>query len=651
MHCAMKGTYMDKKKVAVFATGWSPEILEQYVQGLAQGFENDKIDIYMFLSYAVMHDVKEITAGENNIFELPDLEEFDAAAVFANGMDFEGVFENIIFKCNEANIPVVSSCRQSDSAYFVGSDNTAGAYDLYTHMVEKHNCKKFVFFAGTKDNPDSEARLSVLKRVLEEHDLSIDEKDIIYTDWAPNHITTYFDNKFANNHILPDVYICANDILAVTTCMMLARYDYDVPKDVFVTGYDDEILGELFDPSLATVNQALDMVGVESARLLIDVMNGVKRDKKTMIPSRFVEGCSCGCNNNSIAEDKRSIFCKNQYKESMRNSAYTINLNVLERKVLDGNSYDDLYDNLASYIMEEPMFEGGIWHVILEPSYASSIEKTDTKYKLTGYSKYSDVAISYEHGNVMSDIQFKTKNLLPQVAEYEGKNRFFLFMPLHNLNKNLGYYVLADDIGKVGDFNHLYTYHTRLNTVLEMNRKNLSINSLNSQLIELNAKDALTHVKNRSAYNEAENKLMATLKHKKDYRFGIAMFDINNLKIVNDQFGHEMGDQYIIGACQMICSIFKFSPVFRIGGDEFVVIMTGADYEMRDKLMQDLQDTMQSMANNDEIPLYEKYSVASGLAIYDKEKDNEVADVFNRADEAMYYNKAKMKAKMRMKPR
>jgi GGDEF domain-containing protein len=53
------------------------------------------------------------------------------------------------------------------------------------------------------------------------------------------------------------------------------------------------------------------------------------------------------------------------------------------------------------------------------------------------------------------------------------------------------------------------------------------------------------------------------------------MFDLNDLKHINDRYGHERGDEYIVNCCRLICQVFKHSPVFRIGGDEFVALLRG----------------------------------------------------------------------------
>ena len=111
--------------------------------------------------------------------------------------------------------------------------------------------------------------------------------------------------------------------------------------------------------------------------------------------------------------------------------------------------------------------------------------------------------------------------------------------------------------------------------------------NLKEHVSEINAiahKDPLTHVKNKTAYEEKKEELSKAIESGNAV-FGIVMADINSLKIINDKYGHERGDEYIIGACMLISKIYKHSPVYRIGGDEFVVVLQGEDYENREGLL------------------------------------------------------------------
>lgn len=88
----------------------------------------------------------------------------------------------------------------------------------------------------------------------------------------------------------------------------------------------------------------------------------------------------------------------------------------------------------------------------------------------------------------------------------------------------------------------------------------------------------------------------------------------------------------------MICNTFKHSPVFRIGGDEFAVILKGQDYLSRMELMKHLIQYLDANKHNGMVLL------ASGISDFHHEQDIRVQDVFERADMRMYLNKKQCKA-------
>ena len=149
--------------------------------------------------------------------------------------------------------------------------------------------------------------------------------------------------------------------------------------------------------------------------------------------------------------------------------------------------------------------------------------------------------------------------------------------------------------------------------------------------------DALTGIRNRYAYLEAEAQMDCRIRDHTQPPFAVVILDINDLKKVNDTAGHQAGDQCIRDACRTICEIFKHSPVFRIGGDEFAVIALGRDYECLEDLLAEA-DRYNADARREGGTV-----IACGTARFDAE-DECVASVFERADRNMYENKKNLKA-------
>ncbi|MBQ3379887.1 MAG: amino acid permease [Clostridia bacterium] len=150
-------------------------------------------------------------------------------------------------------------------------------------------------------------------------------------------------------------------------------------------------------------------------------------------------------------------------------------------------------------------------------------------------------------------------------------------------------------------------------------------------------RDPLTGVKSKHAYAESEKKLDMQIETGSIEQFSVVVCDVNGLKYINDTFGHKAGDAYIRSASIMICDVFQHSPVFRVGGDEFVIFLTGRDYNNRHELVSKMNEKAEANITAGDVV------VAVGMSDYIKDKDKNTRDVFERADALMYDRKKKLK--------
>ncbi len=156
--------------------------------------------------------------------------------------------------------------------------------------------------------------------------------------------------------------------------------------------------------------------------------------------------------------------------------------------------------------------------------------------------------------------------------------------------------------------------------------------------------DALTSVRNKGAFDEYIQTLQDKLAQESQIAYGIGVFDCDNLKTINDQSGHDKGNIYLKTASRLICRVFQHSPVFRIGGDEFAVILQNDDFQNREDLIEKfsaMQEEICAAAENQ----WEEVHIAMGIAVYDPENDHSVSDTVRRADKLMYENKREGKKK------
>ena len=170
---------------------------------------------------------------------------------------------------------------------------------------------------------------------------------------------------------------------------------------------------------------------------------------------------------------------------------------------------------------------------------------------------------------------------------------------------------------------------------------NRLIQHLDGYIADLNSlayADALTSVRNKGAYDLFMEQIQKRIDAGEDPAFAVAIFDCDDLKSINDTYGHEKGDVYLKNACHLICRIFTKSPVFRLGGDEFAVILQGEDYLNREKLKKKFVEKSAEICAFAKEP-WERISVAVGIAEYTYAGDKDAHSVAIHADHLMYEDK------------
>lgn len=164
--------------------------------------------------------------------------------------------------------------------------------------------------------------------------------------------------------------------------------------------------------------------------------------------------------------------------------------------------------------------------------------------------------------------------------------------------------------------------------------------------LALAKKDGLTGHSNRTAYDMRINELKLKMNTPKDESFAVIMMDLNDLKYVNDHYGHAAGDQYIRSSCLLVRKIFP-CEIYRFGGDEFAIFLTDKLFEQREELLQKLKEVV-SEGNNLLVPNVEKPSIALGMSVHHAYEEDEMVSILRHADSEMYINKAEIK-KARLK--
>ena len=189
--------------------------------------------------------------------------------------------------------------------------------------------------------------------------------------------------------------------------------------------------------------------------------------------------------------------------------------------------------------------------------------------------------------------------------------------------------------------------YNQIQQLKNMNEEIVKAQQETIKMRELANKDGLTGVRNKASYDQECASINERIANGEKVNFGIAMIDLNYLKITNDEYGHGEGDIALIKLSNIICEVFAHSPVFRVGGDEFTVIVSNLDYKNAEKLIDKFVSKIYSLATNKKLSPAQRTSASIGYSAFDPSHDKCVEDVFKRADEKMYENKRIMKEKIK----
>jgi len=279
---------------------------------------------------------------------------------------------------------------------------------------------------------------------------------------------------------------------------------------------------------------------------------------------------------------------------------------------------------------------------------------------------YVDVAdssyIGYEVNNIYGELEIGKEGYdffgdsienIPLIVHKQDRDKVLEFLNKDNMisrlenrkDYSIDYRILDDgksrftrmSVRKSSDGTHFIIGVEDIDA--EVKRERQHLRELKTEK-ELARRDELTGIKNKTAYRELEESAQGNIDNGIDYlTFALVVCDTNNLKQINDTQGHAAGDEYIKASARLLCDIFVHSPVFRVGGDEFVVFLRGNDYTTRYELMDKLRN---QVLENKRVGA--GVILSAGMSEYKPESDAFVSDVFERADKEMYKDKERLKS-------
>ena len=299
--------------------------------------------------------------------------------------------------------------------------------------------------------------------------------------------------------------------------------------------------------------------------------------------------------------------------------------------------YDELQNEAASLDTIHEMLGSGKWSMDFdEAGVMVQVKWSDEFRRMIGYhgtEDFPDVLESWSDLLHPEDREHVLSEYNETISDYTGQKTYDVEYRLLTKDRGYRWYRAVGKPTRRPDGSPV-TYVGVFIDITEQkeNAQNLTVARRMADI------DSLTGVKNKNAYVQWEIKINNAIDSGEQEPFAVVVCDINDLKKVNDLYGHKEGDACIRKACKKICTVFDHSPVFRIGGDEFVVILSGEDYYNRNKLMEQI-----NAVPGDYSKIKIGDTVSAGMAEYKNNQHLSLLSVLEEADKAMYERKQFLK--------
>ncbi len=565
----MKGL---RKNFAVLTTALDAEVQVRLLKGIGKLAKQQHCNIAVFNYFTGAYEKEKHNLGEVNILNLPDLNLFDGVIVVANVFHLEINQKIIGDLLKKVHVPVVTIGVRIDGCYYVGADNYTAMYQLVEHFIEHHGMRRLHFVTGTDGNTDSEERFRAYRDVLKKYDIPYEEERVTHGDFyiAGGEAAAY---QIMHSQLpFPEAVICANDTMAITLSDILHKKGYSLPTDLAISGYDCTREGRQCTPILTSVRLCTDKQGEAALQLLLDISNGKEVPSEILVPDEPRIGESCGCENLDIYKRYRTQRKTISQESNQRNSIY--HMLLLEKEIMEGESYQHLLHALKNFIVniDPSEFYYCTNQDMNEKIFQASIDRQEnmSPQEQMAYSENVDVQLAYKNGAFFTKEAFPSKQALDQIFTEEQGGKIYIFSPIHYLERNFGYVVFVDSdftVGNVIYVNWLINMGHSMENIRKQQMLYYAVREMDNMYIH----DSLTGVYNRFGMErictELEKEGRQT--HK---LFFLAFIDADELKEINDKFGHEMGDYAIRSIAKILDGSDYPFQVARYGGDEFVVM-------------------------------------------------------------------------------
>ncbi len=563
-----------EKVIAVCIAGSDEYAQTAYIDAICELAQKYKCKILFFTSFSGTCMIEKYYEGEMEIYSLLNYELLSGIIVFAETIKDKNVLESIVKSAKCANVPVITIDHYIDGCYNIVFDCRNAIEKLVQHIVNKHGFQRIELVDDVKEDSDSKKIREIFFHIMQEKGYlvqsSLSNKNCFEFTQKKNMDLLEGKDSLKNKKV-PDVVICTNDMTAITVCRKLQEAGYRVPEDVTVTGFGGLREGMDHIPSLTTVcvdtANAVDCA-FRSLELLFDGGNVLH---EIVLDYKVVYGESCGCAHvNNI--EKRNNLVQSLYNDINIDRYFVNRLMNMTAELSECSSIKEAAEQMTEHL--EMLSVSKCWICIVDNYIEDEELLQDILNKeftgVRGYTEWIECVLYQDGKEYHHGIRFRQKEMLPRMAQELSISGQIVIAPLHVLDRTIGYFAFTYQPNQ-NQFHRMQSFGNSISTLLETLKYKTEQGLLIEKLEMQSLYDSLTGILNRRGFFKQLHKM-----YSESVREGVPVavisVDMDNLKYINDTYGHSEGDEAIVftaKALTKVCGSKMFCS--RIGGDEFMI--------------------------------------------------------------------------------
>ena len=593
---------------------WDLNYLTSLVSGISKRLQNEDISLHIFNAYDEIYE-KDYYEQDRSIFSLPHADNYIGMIAAFNSVDSTHILADQVAGFKKKNKPVVSIDQHAPDAPFFGLDNYKSMYSLVEHMLTVHGCRTFNYVGGPETNEENQLRYRAFTDCLLAHGLKPDPDRVGHYRFVveDGHVA-YNEFKSRNVH-LPDAVICANDGMAYGYCLAAAKDGFHAPKDFRITGFDNIEQAQYYLPSITSINRSWEQLGYDAADGLMKMLAGgedLSGDHFTQGFIRINESCGCNEGKRSLSTDYLGLLNKLSYERQTTQKLYDLRKQLLSSPNIN-NLRQSLHNSCEVLNIQE-------YAVCLSENFYKD-EYGNVAERFTGKMR------AYMPGS-LTDIETSV-TLLPPA--YEEKKDIYIFSALHFGPETFGYCVMPFDQELVSSGAHRSLMDSLALALINI-KQHMFLDMMNDKLRSLYVQDTLTGLYNRFGFRD----LSASFFEENNGCIFVVYADLDNLKTINDNYGHSHGDRAIIALADALKDTFRDEDIkIRMGGDEFIVIGSYLGNWMLDRYCRNIEQYLIRYSKENDFPVTIQASVAY-VSNDNPESSINIEALVHEADQRMY---------------